>query len=72
MSNVTCCETMIQQLTNRCEQHGLDCPDNVVRKYKNGYGIPHPDDNSYYAINYCPWCGAKLPDDEIRRNYKKK
>lgn len=55
-----CCETMKQQLTNNCKQHGLECPDNVVRKFKKSYGIPHPDDNSFYEIKYCPWCGAKL------------
>lgn len=57
-----CCETLEQQLTRSCEQHGLECPDNVVRIMKNGFfGIPHPDGISYYRIKYCPWCGTKLP-----------
>ena len=47
-----CCETMKWHLTNECEQHGLNCPDNVVRKYKNDYGIPHGYDQSYYKIKY--------------------
>ena len=56
-----CCETMEQQLTNVCEQHGLHCPDNVIRRYNfnKQYGIAHSD-GSYYKIEYCPWFGDKL------------
>jgi len=56
-----CCETAEQQLTNVCKDHGIVCPDNVLREYKPGvFGIPHPDMDSYYLIQYCPWCGTKL------------
>jgi len=56
-----CCETAEQQLTNICKDHGIVCPDNVLREYKPGvFGIPHPDMDSYYLIQYCPWCGTKL------------
>ena len=29
------------------------------------YGIPYPDGSmSYLSINYCSWCGKKLPPDK--------
>lgn len=28
----------------------------------NEYGIIMNDETSYIMINYCPWCGAKLPN----------
>lgn len=58
-----CCQVLEIHLTNNCDQHGLDCPDNVIRKYKRSFGIPHVD-GSYYAIKYCPWCGKKLKHEK--------
>ena len=42
-------------------------PDNIVcySDILNEYGlIIHDGGESYVRINYCPWCGAKLPDSE--------
>lgn len=68
MEDKFCCEAMEGQLTNKCKSHGLECPDNVVRifdgKFRKAHGIPHPDGNSYYVIDYCPWCGSKLENVE--------
>lgn len=55
-----CCETLEQNLTNNCSQHGLKCSDNIVQRFKKDFGIPHPDGFSYIKIEYCPWCGKKL------------
>ena len=60
-----CCEDLEQQLNNNCEQHGVQCPDNIVQKRKDYEKndiivIPHPDGQSYFEINYCPWCGTKF------------
>ena len=56
-----CCDSLKGHLTNKCEQHGLSCPDNIVQIMRNGdYAIPHVDLISYYVIKYCPWCGTKL------------
>lgn len=56
-----CCKFMKCQLTKECVQHpNQTCPDQVIRKYKNNYGIPHADGISYYRINFCPACGKKL------------
>jgi hypothetical protein len=31
-----------------------------VPKFRE-YGLPYPDSESYQLINFCPWCGARLP-----------
>lgn len=61
--NIFCCETFTQQMNMKSDQCG-DW-DRVIRLYDGkvsgkNYGIPHPDKNSYYKIDYCPWCGEKL------------
>jgi hypothetical protein len=60
-----CCSDFTKRINNKCEEHGFDCPDNVIRLYigpKSGvdFGIQHPDGISYYKIKFCPWCGASL------------
>lgn len=58
-----CCQAM------ECYLHCLEQGDEVVcysPKF-NEYGIPiHDGENgsitSYIQIQYCPWCGKKLPD----------
>jgi hypothetical protein len=48
-----------------CSHHGQDfwtCPDFGVVRFESGaYGIPIRDGGlSFYSIEFCPWCGAKL------------
>lgn len=60
----TCCATAKQQLEMKCEQHGFDCPDQVLRY------IPESDNqcewfalvagNATYRAKFCPWCGEEL------------
>jgi hypothetical protein len=60
-----CCDSFTMHINRKCDQHGFDCPDNVIRLYigpKSGidFGIQHPDGLSYYKIAFCPWCGANI------------
>jgi hypothetical protein len=61
-----CCETMRYQLNLQCDQHPgtLDCADILVchSEQSDEYGIIiHDGGSSYSVIQYCPWCGTKLP-----------
>lgn len=69
MAELECCKTMKQQLTDRCEQHGQECPDNVIHI---GVGTLIPEQrgklfleakNATYSFQYCPWCGKELPKE---------
>ena len=55
---------MSDALTNRCPEHSdpFDCPDALIcYSAEGGYGlIVHDGGQSFIAIGYCPWCGAKI------------
>jgi predicted RNA-binding Zn-ribbon protein involved in translation (DUF1610 family) len=54
---------MAYHLVNRCDQHSdpYDCPDVIVVKDRNSYGIPVRDGgSSFIQIKRCPWCGKRL------------
>lgn len=60
-----CCEVMDSITTLDCEQHDIyTCPDVLIiyiDKYDE-YGISIKDGGpSISLINYCPYCGSKLP-----------
>lgn len=62
-----CCETMRQQVAHVCDQHPnrFDCGDCLVHYFPEyrEYGlIIHDGGSSVILIQYCPWCGSKLPD----------
>lgn len=62
--SVHCCDRMDDDLNLKCDLHHerYDCPDALVRFGKNGYGLLiHNGGTSFITINFCPWCGAKLP-----------
>jgi hypothetical protein len=57
---------MAGEVERKCEDHPdpFDCADHIVyySKQLGEYGIPiHDGGSSYSLINYCPWCGTKLP-----------
>ncbi len=64
------CAHIAEEITKSCNVHSspLDCPDFLVvyvPEYRE-YGLPIRDGknssaSSYVVINYCPWCGKKLP-----------
>jgi len=61
-----CCDEMERKINQKCEfnKSVFECPDNLIwfdSKF-NEYGlIIHDGGESYVEINYCPWCGCKLP-----------
>ncbi len=64
-----CCEKMAENINYRCSQHldVFDCPDNLVyfSQKLNEYGIIiHDGGSSFIKIDYCCWCGKKLPESE--------
>lgn len=54
-----CCEVMRSQLLMKCEQHGDECPDQVVRKGTSGK-LFLVAANATYDLLFCPWCGAHV------------
>lgn len=60
-----CCDDMHDYVTLTCLDHGESCPDRVIVQHSHGYGLPiHDMGGSYIRIQYCPWCGHKVGDDE--------
>jgi hypothetical protein len=62
-----CCEQMKQQMELECPDHGRSCPDILIRYIDifDEYGLNIFDGgNSYIVINFCPWCGRKLPESQ--------
>lgn len=61
-----CCEEMDRNIMYRCDVHPdpYDCPDNLIAYHEvfDEFGIIiHDGAMSNLLINYCPWCGHKLP-----------
>jgi hypothetical protein len=61
-----CCEEMRSNVEYACEQHPNrhDCGKCLVDYWPKSktYGlIVHGVDDVLSVINFCPWCGAKLP-----------
>lgn len=60
-----CCETMKCHLEYKCDIHTdpFECPDKIIVKSKDkDYGIIiHDGGSSFITIEFCPWCGKKLP-----------
>lgn len=64
--HIHCCETMAYQLDQGCEEHSSpsECPDAVVTHTPkfDEYGLRiHDGGTSVIAIQFCPWCGTRLP-----------
>ena len=67
MPKVICCDRMASALQNECREHAgrpFDCPDMLL--HYNGmfdeYGlIIHDGTESSVLINFCPFCGTRLP-----------
>jgi hypothetical protein len=64
-----CCEEMTYYVNMECDQHDnpFDCPDNTIfyNEVLDEYGvIVHDGGEAYILIEYCPWCGKKLPDSK--------
>ena len=64
-----CCDRMNDEVGTECPEHSdpFECPDAIVHYSEefDEYGIiVHDGGNSVVAIEYCPWCGKKLPDSK--------
>lgn len=62
-----CCQEMDEAVSSECPEHPdrFDCPDALVGFWpsQREYGLLiHDGGASMSVINYCPWCGAKLPE----------
>ena len=71
MKEAICCESMRYHTNNHCDVHTspFDCPDRLIfhRESTGEFGILiHDGGQSYVRINYCPWCGRKLPGGDER------
>lgn len=69
------CVHIADQITQTCDQHPdpRDCPDILVVYVPrfDEYAIPIRDGGSSYSkIQYCPWCGTKLPETKRDRWFK--
>ena len=64
-----CCKDMECFFNIFCDNHSSteECPDKIISyniKF-NEYGIIiHDGGTSSIIINYCPWCGKKLPESK--------
>jgi len=65
-SNGHYCGVMESELERECQDHSdsFDCPDCIVY-FSKGLGeyraLVHDGGSSYSVINYCLWCGSRLP-----------
>ncbi|MYS21835.1 hypothetical protein GA0115240_1352102 [Streptomyces sp. DvalAA-14] len=68
-----CCEEMTSRVNVRCDQHHDDpfaCPDALIAFSADfqEYGlIIHDGGTSSITIDFCPWCGRRLPDSQRDR-----
>ncbi|MER5781782.1 hypothetical protein ABT104_08665 [Streptomyces mobaraensis] len=67
-----CCETMTRRLDWHCETHAdvYDCPDALVvfsAKFREYGLVVHDGGTSSIGIDFCPWCGRRLPESERDR-----
>ncbi|PZQ17962.1 MAG: hypothetical protein DI565_04370 [Ancylobacter novellus] len=76
-----CCQMMKSNVESRCEQHPnrYHCPDCLIDYWPSSrrfgimihdYGAPPEETSrgSMIVINYCPWCGTKLPPKTSRKS----
>ena len=67
-----CCRRMADHLDQRCEMHSdpYDCPDQLIAytpKFDEYGLIVHDGGSSMISIQFCPWCGTKLPESKFDR-----
>jgi len=61
------CVHIANQITWRCETHAdpRDCPDVLIihnERFDEYELLGRYGDHSVTTIQYCPWCGVKLPE----------
>ena len=71
-----CCEAMARQVTWHCDHHDdpFDCADVVVlfsARFQEYGLIIHDGGTSSIGIDFCPWCGQRLPTSQRDRWFEK-
>ncbi len=71
-----CCQMMRNQVEHQCDQHPnpFACPDNLIYyapKFDEYGIIVHDGGSSFISIEFCPWCGKKLPESKRDRWFEK-
>ncbi|MCC3864975.1 hypothetical protein K0040_11895 [Terrisporobacter petrolearius] len=67
-----CCKNMKDNIDKNCSIHNecFKCPDTLIyynQKFDEFGIIIHDGGMSYIHINFCPWCGKKLPESKRDR-----
>ncbi|KUL27206.1 DUF6980 family protein [Streptomyces regalis] len=67
-----CCDTMTSQVNWHCDQHGdpFACPDALIRfsaRFQEYGLLIHDGGTSSHGIDFCPWCGQRLPESQRDR-----
>lgn len=67
-----CCEAMTRRVNWHCGQHDdpFACPDAVLRfnaKFQEYGLIVHDGGTAVIGIDFCPWCGQRLPASQRDR-----
>lgn len=62
-----CCDRLSEAIAVRCSDHDdpYECPDVLVvyvEKFDEYGLVIHDGGSSYVVIQYCPWCGRRLPE----------
>lgn len=69
MSRKNCCNQMMEILNLDCNEgeSSFQCSNSVMyynEKFDEYGMIIHDGGSSYIKIDFCPWCGKKLPDSK--------
>ncbi|GAA2250419.1 hypothetical protein GCM10010232_42900 [Streptomyces amakusaensis] len=67
-----CCEAMSLRANAPCDRHGdpFACPDALIRfsaEFQEYGLIVHDGGTSIITIDFCPWCGRRLPESQRDR-----
>lgn len=67
-----CCDAMRRAINHECAVHPdpFDCPDALIAyspKFDEYGIIVHDGGTAVSHIDFCPWCGARLPESERDR-----
>lgn len=70
-----CCDDMKENVEYRCETHPdpFECPTSVMfyeRRFDEYGLVIHDGSGDFVIIQYCPWCGARLPASKRDRYFK--
>lgn len=72
-----CCKQMTDAVQFACAEHPsrFDCPDALIdyNDRFDEYGlIVHDGGSPVVVIQYCPWCGSRLPESKRDRSFDEK